>query len=213
MIGDFIDGPLWYFSAAVFLLGVIWRLIAILRIGVTVDLSVARSSGAGGALRTLFSRSLPRRPVLTRGKLQFVAGYMFHLGLFALLFLAQPHVEFISRRITGFGWTTLPHWGFMLVSEAAFAGLLLLLLYRLMHPVTRLISRAGDYAATLLVFLVMLSGCLALARAYEPLRLLHLLLAELLLIYFPFSTLMHAFTFAVSRGYTGAGMARKGVNA
>ena len=111
MIGDFIDGPLWYFSAAVFLLGVIWRLIAILRIGVTVDLSVARSSGAGGALRTLFSRSLPRRPVLTRGKLQFVAGYMFHLGLFALLFLAQPHVEFISRRITGFGWTTLPHSG------------------------------------------------------------------------------------------------------
>ncbi len=93
------------------------------------------------------------------------------------------------------------------------AGLLLLLLYRLMHPVTRLISRAGDYAATLLVFLVMLSGCLALARAYEPLRLLHLLLAELLLIYFPFSTLMHAFTFTVSRGYTGAGMARKGVNA
>ncbi|MCB1862969.1 MAG: hypothetical protein H6964_05470 [Chromatiaceae bacterium] len=213
MIGDFIDGPLWYLSLTVFLLGVVWRLVAILRVGVAPDFSTARHGGAGGALRTLFTRSLPRRPVFTRGKVQLIAGYMFHLGLFALLFLAQPHVEFISERITGFGWVTLPHWGFILAAEVAFAGLLLLLLYRLMNPVTRLISDTGDYTASLLVFLVMLSGCLALAQAYEGLRLLHLLLAELLLIYFPFSTLMHAFTFAISRGYTGAAMARKGVNA
>ena len=213
MIGDFIDGPLWYFSLTVFLLGVAWRVIAILRLGVAQDLSEARNSGSGGALLTLFSRSLPRRPVVTRGRVQLVAGYMFHLGLFALLFLAQPHVEFISQRITGFGWASLPHWGFIFVSEIAFAGLLLLILYRLMNPVTRLISDAGDYTASLLVFLVMLTGCLALAQTYEALRLLHLLLAELLLIYFPFSTLMHAFTFAISRGYTGAAMARRGVNA
>ena len=140
MIGNFIDGPLWYFSLGVFLLGVAWRLIAIVRIGVAADFSEPRNGGSGGALRTLFSRSLPRRPVITRGKVQLVAGYMFHLGLFALLFLAQPHVEFISERITGFGWVTLPHWGFILVSEVAFAGLLLLLLYRLMNPVTRLIA-------------------------------------------------------------------------
>ena len=35
----------------------------------------------------------------------------------------------------------------------------------------------------------------------------------LLLIYFPFSRLMHAFTFFLSRGFTGAAMARKGVQA
>jgi len=32
VIGDFIDGPLWYFSAAVFVTGVAWRLIAIMRL-------------------------------------------------------------------------------------------------------------------------------------------------------------------------------------
>jgi nitrate reductase gamma subunit len=35
----------------------------------------------------------------------------------------------------------------------------------------------------------------------------------LLMVYFPFSRLMHAFTFPISRAYTGAAMARKGVSA
>ena len=164
MIGDFIDGPLWYFSLAVFVLGVIWQFVIILRRGIAVDYSQPRASGGGGAVRTLFSRFLPRRPVRTRGKLQLIAGYMFHLGLFALLFFAQPHVDFIAERITGFGWTALPHWGFIVASEIAFAGLIMLWLYRLMNPVTRLLSSAGDYTGTVLVFLVMLTGCLALAQ-------------------------------------------------
>ena len=213
MIGEFIDGPFWYFSLTVFLLGVVWRIFSILRAGIATDFSVPKGSGTAGAIRTIFSRFLPRRPVRTGGKLQLIAGYMFHLGLFALLFFAQPHVDFIAERITGMGWTALPHWGFILASEIAFAGLILLWLHRMMHPVTRLLSSADDHLGTWLVFLVMLTGCLALAQSFEPLRLIHLFLAELLLIYFPFSNLMHAFTFFISRGYTGATMARKGVNA
>jgi len=213
MIGDFIDGPLWYFSATVFVLGVIWRFIEVLRAGVARDLAPPRAGGSAGAVRTLFSRFLPRRTIARRGRLQLIAGYMFHLGLFVLLFFAAPHVDFIEARITGFGWAPLPNWAFILASEFAFAGLLLLLLYRLMHPVTRLLSSADDYIGSILIFVVMLTGCLALARSFEPLRLIHLLLAELLLVYFPFSNLMHAFTFAISRSYTGANMARKGVNA
>ena len=213
MIGEFIDGPLWYFSLTVFVLGVVWRFFAILKRGIAIDYAQPRGPGGPGVLRTVFGRFLPRRPVVTRGRVQLIAGYMFHLGLFALLFFAQPHVDFIADRITGFGWPPLPHWGFIVASEIAFAGLIMLWLYRLMNPVTRLLSTAGDYTGTVLVFLVMLTGCLALAQSFEPLRLIHLFLAELLLIYFPFSSLMHAFTFALSRGYTGAAMARKGVNA
>lgn len=213
MIAALIDGPLWYFSAAVFLLGVVWRIFAIFRTGATRDLAPPRAGGSPGAVRTLFSRFLPRRTVMQTGKLQLIAGYMFHLGLFGLLFFAAPHVDFLKERVTGFGWTPLPHWAFIVASEVAFAGLLLLLLYRLMHPVTRLLSSADEYIGSVLVFVVMLTGCLALARSFEALRLVHLFSAELLMIYFPFSNLMHAFTFAISRSYTGANMARKGVNA
>ena len=148
-----------------------------------------------------------------RGKILIVAGYMFHLGLFAILFFAPPHVEFISERITGWGWTSMPYWAFIVAAELAFAGLLMLWLHRMLNPVSRLLSNMDDYIGTILLFLVMLTGCLALAQSFESLRLTHLALTELLLVYFPFSNLIHAFTFVISRGYTGAEMAYKGVNA
>ncbi|MCU7936516.1 MAG: hypothetical protein KZQ99_16840 [Candidatus Thiodiazotropha sp. (ex Dulcina madagascariensis)] len=213
MIGQFIDGPLWTFSLAVFLIGVIWRIVAILMAGNRPDLATPKGSAGAGALRALFSRFLPERTVATQGRLQLIAGYLFHLGLLALLFFAQPHIDFIADRITGLSWPAMPHWAFIVAAEFAFAGLILLWLYRILNPVTRLLSDLDDHIGTILVFLVMLTGCLALAQAFEPLRLIHLLLAELLLIYFPFSKLMHAFTFIMSRGYTGATMGRKGVNA
>ena len=130
-----------------------------------------------------------------------------------MLFFAQPHVDFIAERITGFGWPAMPHWAFIVAAELAFAGLILLWLQRVLNPVTRLLSDLDDHVGGILVFGVMLSGCLSLAQSFEFLRLLHLLLAEALLVYFPFSKLMHAFTFVLSRGYTGATMGRKGVNA
>ena len=213
MIAQLIDGPLWYLSAGIFVVGVVWRILSILWRGVAADLSRSRGSGFVGAVKIQFSRFFPRRTIRQRGKLQIVAGYLFHLGLFALLIFARPHIDFISERITGFDWPAMPHWGFILSAELAFAGLILLWLRRLLNPVTRLLSTADDHIGAILVFLVMLTGCLALAQSFEPLRLLHLGLAELLLIYFPFSNLMHAFTFAISRGYTGAAMAHKGVGA
>ncbi len=213
MIAQLIDGPLWYFSLTLFVLGVLWRLYMILRAGVKKDLAVPRDGGGAGALRAIFSRFVPERTVRRHGKVQLIAGYMFHLGLFALLFLARPHVDFFAERMTGFGWWSMPYWAFIVAAEVAFAGLIMLWLYRLLNPVTRLLSSADDYIGTVLVFLVMLSGCLALAQSVEALRLVHLLLAELLLIYFPFSNLMHAFTFPFSRGYTGATMGRKGIRA
>jgi nitrate reductase gamma subunit len=213
MIGEWIDGPLLYFSFSVFLFGVLWRIVAIFRDGIEPDLGLPRKGGGAGSIRAVFSRFVPDRTVASRGRLQVIAGYMFHLGLFMLLFFAQPHVDFFADRVTGYGWAVLPYWAFILSAEVAFAGLILLWLHRVLHPITRLLSSADDHIGTILVFLVMLTGCLALAQSFEPLRLLHLGLAELLLIYFPFSNLMHAFTFVFSRGYTGAAMARKGVNA
>jgi nitrate reductase gamma subunit len=213
MIGEFIDGPLWWFSAGFFLIGVTWRVVAIFMRGTKEDLSVPRQSGFPGAVGTVFRRFLPHPEMAGRTRLQLVAGYMFHIGLIALLFWAAPHVEFLRDRVFGFGWTPLPHWAFILAAELAFAGLLILWLHRVLHPVTRLLSDADDHIAAILTFLVMLTGCLALMRSFEGLRLTHLLLAELWLLYFPFSRLMHAFTFVISRSYTGASYGRHGVKA
>ena len=49
MIEYLIDGPLWYFSLAVFCIGVLWQLARIIFAKSKPDLSVARGSAAGGA--------------------------------------------------------------------------------------------------------------------------------------------------------------------
>jgi nitrate reductase gamma subunit len=213
MFAEFVDGPFWYFAVTVFVVGVVWRFLAMLRFGTRRDLSVARASAAVGAIRTNLSRFLPRKEIADRVRVQVVAGYLFHLGLFALLLFAAPHVDFIEQRITGFGWAPMPHWAFVLASEFAFIGLLILWLHRVLNPVTRLLSSADDHIAAILTFVVMLTGCLALFQSFDGLRVLHLLLAELLLVYFPFSSLMHALMFVPSRGYTGATLGRRGIHA
>jgi len=89
----------------------------------------------------------------------------------------------------------------------------LLWLRRMMHPVMRQISTFDDHAAAVLTFVVMFTGCMALLLSHDSLRAIHMLTVCMLMIYFPFSRLMHAFTFVISRGYTGAVMGRKGVQA
>lgn len=154
---------------------------------------------------------MPHGGFFRRTRFHVFAGYLFHLGLFALLFFAAPHVLFIEERILGFGWPALPRWGLILAAQAAFAGLILLWLRRMTDPVMRQISDADDHVGSGLTFLALLTGCLALQESHEVLRAVHMLSVEVLMVYFPFSRLMHAFTFILSRAYTGASYGRRGV--
>lgn len=211
MIAYIIDGPLWYFSLAVFVLGVLWKLISIIFAKRKTDLSVARGSSVPGAIRTIFARFIPDKGMFSEIKFQVIAGYSFHLGLFALLFFAAPHIKFFDEHMLGLSWPAMPHWAFIVAAQFAFLGLILLWLHRIINPVTRLISTAGDHISTILTFIVMLTGCLALLESFSELRLLHRFSVELFLIYFPFSSLMHAFTFVPSRALTGAWFGRRGI--
>ena len=69
--------------------------------------------------RRVNSRFVPRREFRPRMRLEVIAGYAFHLGLFALLFFAAPHVHFIEERLLGFGWTPMPHWAFIVAALTA----------------------------------------------------------------------------------------------
>lgn len=211
MIANFIDGMFWYFSLTVFLIGVVWKLLSIIFGKRKADLSIPRDSASKGAMWTLFSRFIPDRGMFLKIKLQVVAGYSFHLGLLALLFFAAPHIRFLDENFLGYSWPALPRWGFIIAAEFAFLGLILLWLHRLFSPVSKLISTADDYIGTVLTFIVMLTGCLALLESFDELRLLHRFFVELFLIYFPFSRLMHAFTFIPSRAFTGAWFGRRGI--
>jgi nitrate reductase gamma subunit len=211
---DFIEGPLWIFSAWFFVIFVAWRLANILLTGRGLPHNQARPRGSPtlGALRTNLEHFAPRAPFMARAKVWLVtiAGYAFHLGLFALLFFAAPHVAFIEEHILGVGWPPMSRTAFIISAQVAFAGLMVLWIRRFLDPVVRLISRPDDHIAAGLTFIVMLTGCMALGEQSETLRVLHLFTVEAWLIYFPFSSLMHTFTWPLSRGASGALAGRRG---
>jgi len=208
---EFVEGPLWYVALTIFVVGVIWRIFSIVHISIKKDLAPAKGSAVKGAVIANVRRFFPRKEILSKGRFQIIAGYLFHVGLFLLLFFAAPHILFIEEKLLGISWPAMPHWAFIVSAEMAIAGLIMLFIWRLIHPVLKQISTKDDYLGSVLVFIVMLTGCLALGESFAGLRAFHMLTVELLMIYFPFSRLMHAFTFIISRGYTGAALARRGV--
>ena len=211
MFEQFVNGIFWDIALIVFFVGVAWRLLTLFLRSKRIDYSEPRNSGVSGAIMANIHGFYPRKEVSARIRIQVIAGYMFHLGLFVLVLFAAPHVKFIAEHITGFSYMTMPYWAFIVVSEIAFAGLILLWVHRVLNPVTRLISKRSDHIASILVFVVMLTGCMALGEASIVLRALHRFSLELLMIYFPFSALMHAFMFIPSRAFTGAFLGRRGV--
>lgn len=210
---ELLEGPLWTVSATIFVVFATWRVLALFVTGRRPAEMPRRGSPTRGALATTFGHFVPRRIIRNSGRTWFVtlAGYAFHLGLFALLIAAQPHVVFIREHIIDIALPVLPRWGFIVAAELAFVGLLALWVRRFVDPVVRFISRRDDHIAAGLTFMVMLTGCMALGEQSVALRAVHLGLVELWLIYFPFSSLMHTFTWLPSRIMTGATAGRRGV--
>ncbi|MBI5163262.1 MAG: hypothetical protein HY985_05090 [Magnetospirillum sp.] len=207
-------GPGFAFAAAVFLFGVTLRVVEMLWLRRRPDRSVARGSGALQGLRTVVSRFLPAPGLVARSPVVHVGGMVFHLGLFAVVFLYGPHIAAI-RGMTGLDWPGLPTGAIDGATVLTIAAMIVLLIARSKDPVRRLLTTGADHLAWTATLLPLLTGFLLVNRValpFETLLAVHLLSVELLLVLFPFTTLMHAVTFAFARYYAGAIAGRKGAH-
>jgi nitrate reductase gamma subunit len=200
-------------ALVIFILGVIIRLLEMLILGRKPDLAEARGSEIGPGVRTVFSRTLPEAGSMKRSPFTVIGGYIWHIGFFICLFLFIPHIELIDS-VLGVSWPGLPSNLIDAVAAVTLVSLLAMLFSRLNHPVKRFLSGPEDYLTWLATFLPILTGYLAYHRMIDPYSLvlgLHILSVELLMVLFPFTKLMHAFSFVIARWYNGAMAGRKGV--
>ena len=148
--------------------------------------------------------------------------YLFHIGLALIFFGYAPHIAFVHR-LTGLHWPALPDWVMYLAAGVTIVSMLVALAFRITDPVLRKISRMDDWISWTVTFLPVLTGMAVvgepssqiLARGLhtvyrEPLA-IHLLTVELLLIWFPFGKLMHAFLVVPSRMQLAMFFGRRGV--
>jgi nitrate reductase gamma subunit len=213
---DFARGPGLQIAMTVFVFGVIWRLTALLLLPWAKDRTVARPDapmalvgGIKGFVRHLWLR----QPYVRTHLFQTLNGYVFHIGLAIVVFGFAQHILFI-RGLTGASWPSLPGGVIALIAVVTLASLIVALTRRLTSPVLRLISTANDYFSWLVTFLPVLSGIVAvnhLFLPYEMLAGLHVLSIDLLLIWFPFGKLMHAFFVFLTRTETAIFYGRRGV--
>ena len=221
---EFARGPALAFALIVFVIGVLWRLFGVLRLPRRPDLSPARE-GAPSALAAAWHANLramwPRSAFAPSTHFITLNGYAFHLGLALIFFGYAPHIAFI-RRVTGLSWPALPDAVMYVAAAVTIVSLVFAGAIRFTDPVRRTISTADDWITWTVTFLPVVTGMalsiepsasiLARERVlYDGPLAVHLLSLELLLIWFPFGKLMHAFFFVFSRGATGMRFSHRGV--
>jgi len=207
-------GPGLLLAVGIFLFGMLLKLAEILLLGRERNLAPVRASGVGAGFRTLFRRSFAMdRSSLKTSLFVHLAGYAFHVGLLAAIFLYTPHVQLFGA-LTGLTWPALPSPVVDLLTVIALVSLMALLWHRLTTPVLRLISTGQDYLAWALSFFPLLTGYMAYHHLwfdYDWLLAIHILSAELLLVFFPFTKLSHAVTLFMARWYNGMMAGQRGV--
>ena len=213
---EFARGPALEWSIAIFVLGILLRLLGSLLLARTVPLSKPRSTNTVWAgVRTVFRRMYTHRGFRAGTKFQFWSGYVFHIGLFIVIFLYIPHISFFES-LLGISWPGLPN-SIVMAAGVLTLGIGVALLYRrLTDPVLRMLSGFDDYFSWFVTFVPVLTGLMAFGHVglrYETMLAVHILSVELLLIWFPFGKLMHTFFFVPSRAQNGAKFERRGVRA
>jgi nitrate reductase gamma subunit len=202
-------------SVAVFVLGMVYRMLHLILLGRKKNLAAPRGSEWGPGLRTMWHRSIPSVGLTSRGYFIVIAGYVFHFGfLITLLFLSQ-HID-LFRSVLGFGWPELSPGLITITAILTIAAMIALLVHRYTDSVKRLISDYQDYLTWVLTFLPLLTGIMlkqGIGLGYQPMLIVHIVTVELLLIAIPFTKLAHMFTTFSARWYNGAISGFKGVKA
>jgi nitrate reductase gamma subunit len=208
-----VRGPGFQIATIIFVLGIMLRLFEILMLGRKANLAEAKGSEMSSGLRTVFSRTLPDPSTFKRSAFTITAGYIFHIGLFVVIFLFAPHI-LLFKDIIGFGWPALPSTVIDATAVVTIITLVIVLVHRLRDPVKRFLSTFDDYLGWFVTILPLVTGYIAFHRigmSAPSLIAIHILSVELLMVVFPFTKLMHMFTLILARWYNGAISGYRGV--
>jgi nitrate reductase gamma subunit len=212
---DFARGPAMNFALSVFVLGVLWRLLGIALLNYRRLLSEPRNRWLKafiGGLEVTGTRSWPHREFISRTGYGELLGYSYHIGLFIIILGFAPHITFL-KSLFNVSWPSLASTWIHIVAVLTLTLLIAVLVRRLTHRVLRRLSNFDDYFSWFVTTLLIVTGLMAtghIGAPYETLMALHLFSFELLLIWFPFGKLMHAFFIFPNRAVNGYYLKRKG---
>ena len=210
---EFASGPALNVAIGIFIIGVAWRLGFLLRMTRRVDKSESRGGNERlGGLWMIASRSINHGPLTDRIKLPIANAYLMHIVLAIVIFAAEEHIQLIEETF-GVGWPHLPALAVRISTAVLLATIAVTVYRRLRHPVLKMLSNFDDWFSLFVTALVVATGLIAgmAGEENDTLVAVHILSFDLLLIWFPFGKLMHAFLIFGSRYSTGVAFTHKGL--
>ncbi len=216
---EFARGPFFQVALFVFLAGMAYRLMRVLVLGWQADKVKAKGSKVGGIVKS-FAKGILIWPFIpwvkntfNRNPVTYLAGGLFHLGLFVVLILGTAHM-LVWKSLLGFGWPTLPLPIVDWLAAGAIVAMIALLINRIVNPVLRLLTGPAEWLNWLVVFLPMVTGYIMthhLFFPYEMLFSLHMLAVDVLLIWIPLSRISHFMFYFFARAIHGADFGKRAV--
>ena len=215
----FARGPFFQVALLIFIAGMAYRLIRVVMLGWQPDRVPARGSKMGGAIISFLKGIIiwPFIPwvknTFSKNPLIYLAGGLFHLGLFAVIILGASHM-LVWQSLIGISWPTLPTPIVDWLAAGAIVAMIALAINRLVNPVLKLISGPAEWLNLLIVFLPMTTGYMMTHHMffqYQVLFSLHMLCVDVLLIWIPLSRISHFMFYFFAEAIHGADFGKRAV--
>ncbi|RME16068.1 MAG: hypothetical protein D6801_06180 [Alphaproteobacteria bacterium] len=199
-------------ALAIMVGGILLRVVEIVVLGRKKDLARPKGNPVAQGLKTIFTRSLPRKGMVKEAPVTYVGGYLFHIGFAVAFLFLGAHIALITD-LTGLGWPEANKALIETAAAVAVVALIALAWTRFSNPVRRMLTTFDDWLVWTLSILPLVTGYIAVNKLFGDgtlMMAIHMLSAEALMVAFPFTKLMHAVTFAMARYYNGSIQGRKG---
>ena len=216
---DFVRGPLLEFALYFFFAGIAYRFIRVLFLGLPKDYAKPKGNPLAKALEKIALKPTQGWrffiEVFAHRGIQYVGGFLFHLGFLGLTFFVPQH-SFLWKEIIGFELPYMPQLIADILAYSALLSLFALTVHRVFNPVLKLLTGKDEYFANFLIGTIIFTGLLASRWSggglYVWMVTFHMLSGAILIIYIPLSRLSHFVYYFLSVFFYGWNVGKRGVS-
>ncbi len=202
----FIMGPMVWISAFIFIFGLLFKFMTILKEVHEKERYLLSYITVRHSLRSIIAWLIPFFPRSTRIRpVYYTISYLFHVLLFILPIFLLSHIVLINESIN-VTWPFIHDTTADVLTIAIIFALIFFSLRRVWVADVRFLTSLKDHLLILAVLLPFVTGFLAYHQLflYKWMVMAHVLSGEFLLVIIPFSRFSHMITAPLTRAYTGS---------
>ena len=202
----FIMGPMVWIAFLIFILGLIVKLVMIIKDVNARESYIYSYLTLKHSLRSIFAWLIPFFPQSTRqSPVFYFISYIFHLLLFLVPIFLMSHIVLVNDAFQ-VSWIALGGRLADILTLVVILALVFFTIRRLMVPEVNYLTSFKDYILILIVALPFITGFLAYHQffLYRPMVIAHVISGEIMLILIPFSRFSHMIVAPLTRAYMGS---------